>query len=165
MSDPAHLVISFGGSIIHLYRHLGGSINGMGPLLIEALEAAVDVDPLEASQVHQAGRLIKFLCENKTEFMQLLEVSTKHKGGIKDDFQFTTGLIGQGWSNGYHLQFFPIEDDTPLVENKGRWIISFATDLEGYELLSDWLPTANKYSVEEFKKFVWKNVAADAAND
>jgi hypothetical protein len=165
MSIKAHVVIEFGNTHVELYRHWGGDIEITGFDILQAIHDAPDYK--ERGHFHDGGYLLRLLLSQSD--------------GQLPQYQVVDGLLGMDWSHGYLLEF--IEDTNPKAETSvtlgdqsitfknteavsaisscdGDWVISYA-ELEGWECIDDWRPTAKRMSLEEFGQLV-KTATDDA---
>lgn len=141
MSTKAYVVLRFGKTVVHLYRHWGGDPEITGTDILEKLENAPQFK--ERDHFHDGGYVLR----------QMLADSD----GSLPQYQVVDGVVGMGWDHGYEIS----QDGT--YEQPGPWLIRYA-ELEGHEVLNDWVRGARVFTVSEFSDFVRQEIESGLKN-
>lgn len=131
MSTKAYVVLRFGNTVVHLYRHWGGDPEITGMDILEKIENASRMK--ERDHFHDGGYILR----------QMLDDSD----GQLPQYQAIDGTIGLAWSYGYEIS----QDGT--YEKPGPWLIRYS-EIDEHNVLNDWVHGARVYTVPEFAEFV-----------
>lgn len=137
MSTKAYVVLRFGNTIVHLYRHWGGDPEITGTDILDKIESAPTIK--ERTHFHDGGYILR----------QMLTDSD----GTLPQYQVVDGTISHGWDHGYEIS------QGGSHNHPGPWLIRYAK-LDGYEILDDWVSSAQLFTVQEFNDFVQQAIAA-----